>query len=48
MMINGNLNRLGINQMRSWKVALREYLRAHYADQIGDAGEPSSDMLESS
>lgn len=37
MLTNTNLNRLGINLMRPWQVALREYIRAEYSHLLAGA-----------
>ncbi len=34
MMINANLEKLGINFMRPWRAALEEYVSTHYATQL--------------
>lgn len=37
MLLNANLNRLDINLMRPWQVALREYIRAEYSHLLAGA-----------
>ncbi len=37
MLVNANLNRLGVNLMRPWQVALREYVHVEYAQLLTGA-----------
>lgn len=37
MLVNENLNRLGLNQMRPWRAALRDYINREYPHLLADA-----------
>ena len=41
MMLNENLNKLGMNLMRPWRDALREYVTIHYGHELAACSQPT-------